>query len=89
MSNTAQNYTELRTRETYDWVESEEWLAWYRLTPAQRWKESERLLEFFLMAGGSLDAEPDTQSPFHFDTPRCEISADGRAGVRVLRRSGI
>ncbi len=73
----------------YDWVESEEWLDWYKLSPDQRWMESERLFNFFMMAGGSLDAEPDTQSPFYFETPQREMSADGRTGLRFLRRSGI
>lgn len=26
-----------------DMAESDEWLDWYRLTPAQRWRESEKL----------------------------------------------
>jgi hypothetical protein len=42
----------------------EEWAEWYRLTPAQRWLESEKLWETYLALGGSLDPEPDTQSPF-------------------------
>ena len=44
-----------------------EWAEWYRLSPSERWLESERLLAAFLMLGGSLDPEPDTQSPF-FDS---------------------
>ena len=67
----------------------EEWAEWYRLTPAQRWLESEKLWQTYLALGGSLDPEPDTQSPF-FDArawrPR---PAHGRAGVRVLRRGRI
>ena len=66
-----------------------EWAEWYRLSPAERWLESERLWEGFLALGGSLDPEPDTQSPF-FD-PRAPRAgpADGRAGVRVVRRGGV
>ena len=41
-----------------------EWAEWYRLTPAQRWLESEKLWQTYLALGGSLDPEPDTQSPF-------------------------
>jgi hypothetical protein len=41
-----------------------EWAEWYRLTPAQCWLESEKLWQTYLMLGGSLDPEPDTQSPF-------------------------
>ena len=41
-----------------------EWAEWYRLTPVQRWLESEKLWQTYLTLGGSLDPEPDTQSPF-------------------------
>ncbi len=42
----------------------DEWAEWYRLTPVQRWLESEKLWQTYLTLGGSLDPEPDTQSPF-------------------------
>ena len=41
-----------------------EWAEWYRLTPVQRWLESEKLWQTYLALGGALDPEPDTQSPF-------------------------
>jgi hypothetical protein len=41
-----------------------EWAEWYRLTPVQRWLESEKLWQTYLALGGSFDPEPDTQSPF-------------------------
>jgi len=41
-----------------------EWAEWYRLTPVQRWLESEKLWQTYLALGGSLDPEPDTQSPY-------------------------
>jgi len=67
----------------------EEWAEWYRLTPVQRWQESEKLWQTYLTLGGTLDPEPDTQSPF-FDAhaPRSR-SAHGRASVRVLRRGRV
>ena len=67
----------------------EEWAEWYRLTPAERWSETARLWQTYLALGGSLDPEPDTQSPF-FD-PRATSSrpVDGRPGVRVLRRGRV
>ena len=67
----------------------EEWAEWYRLTPIQRWIESQKLWQTYLAMGGSLDPEPDTQSPF-FDAlaPRSR-SPHGRPGVRVLRRSRV
>jgi len=81
--------TQKNTSEEFDWVESDEWLEWYRLDPVQRFKESEKLLEFYLIAGGSLDPEPDSQSPFYFETPRREVPADGRPGLQFLRRGGV
>jgi hypothetical protein len=67
----------------------EEWAEWYRLTPAERFIESMKLWETWLALGGSLEPEPDTQSPF-FDAEEWRANAaDGRAGVRVLRRGGV
>src|ERR1051326_862279 len=62
-----------------------EWAEWYRLTPIQRWLESEKLWQTYLGFAGTLDPKPDTQSPF-FDarSPRPRV-AHGRTGVRVLR----
>ncbi len=36
----------------------EEWAEWYRLSPTERWLESEKLWQAYLMLGGSLDPEP-------------------------------
>ena len=67
----------------------DEWAEWYQLTPIQRWLESAKLWQTYLALGGSLDTEPDTQSPF-FDAPAPRPRAvDGRTGVRVLRRGRI
>lgn len=67
----------------------EEWAEWYRLTPTQRFLESMKLWETYLALGGSLDPEPDSQSPF-FDAEEWRASAaNGRASVRVLRRGGV
>jgi hypothetical protein len=66
-----------------------EWAEWYRLTPAERWAESEKLWQVYLMLGGSLDPEPDTQSPFFDPDAPGPRSADRRPGVRVVRRSGV
>jgi hypothetical protein len=66
-----------------------EWLAWYRLTPQERWAESERLWESYLAMGGSLDPEPDSQSPFYDPEAPCHVPADGGPGVRVLRRGRV
>ena len=63
--------------------------AWYRLTPVERWVESQRLWATFLSLGGSLDAEPDTQSPFYDAAAPCATPLDRRPGVRVVRRGGV
>ena len=67
-------------------VVGEEWAEWYRLTPAERFAESMKLWDVYLALGGSLDPEPDTQSPFFDPDEWRENLADGRASVRVLRR---
>ncbi|HEV8060625.1 MAG TPA: hypothetical protein VGP68_12155 [Gemmataceae bacterium] len=41
-------------------------LEWWSLTPAQRFLESQKLLITFIALGGSLEPEPDWQSPFYF-----------------------
>ena len=67
----------------------EEWAEWYRLTPAQRWRETLRLWRSYLMLGGSLDPEPDSQSPFHDPEAPSPGAPDGRSGVRIIRRSRV
>jgi hypothetical protein len=66
-----------------------EWAEWYRMSPQERFRESTKLLETFLALGGSLEPEPDTQSPF-FDADEWRQNAThGRPSVRVLRRGGV
>ncbi len=67
----------------------EEWAAWYCLSPLERWRESEKLWQTYFHLGGSLDTEPDTQSPFFDSSAPSTRPADGRPGVRVLRRSRV
>jgi len=64
----------------------EEWSEWYRLTPAQRWVQTQKLWRQYLSLGGSLDPKPDTQSPFHFSQAPRPGAFDGGSGVRALRR---
>ena len=67
----------------------EELAEWYRLTPLQRWLETEKLWQTYLALGGSLDPEPDTQSPFfHWQAPGPR-AADGRTSLRVVRRGRV
>ena len=48
------------------WLEEEETIAWYRLTPEERFQEFLKLWEVYILLGGDLGAEPDSQSPFCF-----------------------
>ena len=69
--------------------QEDSWIEWFRLTPLERWEESKKLWQFYLRVGGSLDPEPDRQSPFDAFIPRGSASAYGRSGVRVLRRGRV
>ncbi len=71
-----------------DAVDSE-WLEWYLMTPQQRWQANQDLWQSFFELGGTLDAEPDTQSPFFDEDEWRELSSDGGTGMRVVRRSGV
>ncbi len=76
-----------RIREAED--DEDSWKEWYRLTPLQRWHESMKLWQFCLNVKGSLDPEPDHQSPFDAFLPRGAAPAYGRTGLRVLRRGRV
>jgi hypothetical protein len=67
----------------------EEVLEWYRMTPQERWAESMRLWQTFLLLGGSLDPEPDSQSPFYDAGARGSVPPDGRSGLHSVRRSRV
>ena len=77
----------VRLGEGRDDVDS--WREWYRLTPLQRWQESMKIWQFYLQVGGSLDPEPDPQSPFDAFIPRGKAPAYGRSSLRVLRRGRV
>jgi hypothetical protein len=68
---------------------ADEWQEWYRLKPLDRWRESMKLWARYIAMGGSLDPEPDSQSPFDFPELRGPRPVDGRPGMRVLRRGGV
>lgn len=76
-----------RLNEAHDHEDS--WIEWYRLTPLERWEESMKIWQFYLRVGGSLDPEPDPQSPFDAVLPRGSAPAYGRSSVRVLRRGRV
>jgi len=42
----------------------DEVLEWYALSPVERFEESLKLWEVFVLFGGDYDPEPDSQSPF-------------------------
>jgi hypothetical protein len=66
-----------------------EWAEWYRMTPQERWAAQEDLWDMYLALGGSLEPEPDTQSPFYDPGASGPVPLDGRPGVRVVRRAGV
>ena len=66
-----------------------EWAEWYAMTPLERWHASGELWVHYLSIGGSLDPEPDSESPFYDGSAPGPCPADGRPGLRVLRRSGV
>ncbi len=70
-------------------VTEAEWAAWYRLTPLERWRESEKLWAIYLALGGSLDPEPDTQSPFFDEDGWRANLADEWPGPRMVGRGGV
>ena len=67
----------------------EEWAEWYRLPPSRRWRETGDLWHSYLMLGGSLDPEPDTQSPFFDPEAPSPRPPDGRPSVRIVRRGRV
>ena len=73
----------------WDDCSEDEWQAWYRLSPLERWQESQKLWAFYLSVGGSLDPEPDSQSPFYVEPEPRPLPVDGGPGLRVLRRGGV
>jgi hypothetical protein len=58
----------LKERKSITLVESlpDEWLEWVLMSEEERLRENERMWETYLGLGGSLEPEPDPQSPFYF-----------------------
>jgi len=61
---------------------------WYSLTPRERFLESLKLWETYLALWGSLEPEPDTQSPFFDPEEWRENFARCGPRVRVILRAG-
>ena len=76
-------------RERLEELYGEEFADWACLTPQERMVETCKLWEHYLQIGGSLDPEPDPQSPFYLDGEWSAPPLDGRPGLRVVRRGGI
>lgn len=49
----------------------DEVIDWYKLSPAERFEESQKLWEIFILMGGDLDPEFDSQSPFNLFKTAC------------------
>ena len=67
----------------------DEWKEWIDLTPQERFRRSEELFAQYLSMGGSLDPDPDPNSPFYDAELSSTGSAYGGASLRVVRRSSI
>ena len=63
-----------------------DFLEWMALEPAERVAKSGEMWDIYLTYGGSLDIDPDPQSPF-FD-PEAQVASptDGRTSVHLIRR---
>ena len=77
------------TRISAEELMGEEWAEWYSLTPLERFRESEKLWETYISLGGSLDPEPDTQSPFFDRAASSLLSVNERAGLYPMRRRRV
>ena len=62
---------------------------WAFLTPQQRWEKSAELWQIYLSLGGSLDPQPDSQSPFDFEEMQRAGTAFRRTGLHPLRGSRV
>ena len=62
---------------------------WALLSPQERFIESSKLWAVYLSWGGSLDPEPDSQSPFDCEELERAIPFNGRSGVHIIRRGGV
>ena len=67
----------------------EEWAEWVAMTPQQRFAESAILWQHYVSLGGSLDPEPDTQSPFYDPEESRRIPPNGRSSMHIVRRGRI
>ena len=61
-------YTEFNKNDIQTPTIEDETLEWYRMSPSERFKESQKLWEIFIILGGNYDPEPDTRSSFHIFT---------------------
>ena len=60
-------------------------LEWCKMSPVERFVESQKLWEVFVLLGGRYDPEPDTQSPFYILEVQGAVPANGRTGVHPVR----
>ncbi len=71
------------------WLDSiePEWLEFYRMTPAQRWARAAEVRAYYLAMGGTLEPDPDPQSPFWSAEEIAEFAhAALPANVKQVRR---
>ena len=62
---------------------------WASLSPQERWQENEKLWQIYLEMGGSLDPQPDSQSPFDFEELQRAIPDYRRASMYFIRSGRV
>jgi len=67
-------------------LDEAEWAVWYQLSMLERWRVTEKLWQYYLSAGGSLDPEPDPQSPFYFGEDVDRTPPERQPDVRSVWR---
>jgi hypothetical protein len=66
------------------WVSEEE--LWCKLSPRKRFRQYKTLLDYYIRAGGRLQPEKDSQSPFDFKE-YYEVGREGLSSAKSQNRS--
>ena len=63
-----------------------DFVEWMELTLAERLVRTAQIWDIYIAYGGSFDPDPDPQSPFFDSETQSSGSANGRSGLRLVRR---
>lgn len=67
-------------------IYSPDFIEWLYLSPAERMARSGELWDMYITYGGTFEADLDPQSPFFDPEASAKSIADGRTGLRLIRR---